>query len=180
MCFYTEHEGCCLRDEIDTAERRTRCQDCGRWIEAGATYHAFVWADRSQCRICDADWDDHQDRAVPCIDEETDEESPDAEHDFGDVSRGAVCMRCDRVRNAVEAHEIASGCSPYESQPDIGDLWDSLAHEGERYGRAILAACPDLIADSDVMGLFPRRDADVLGETLPEWILEHANRKGWA
>lgn len=151
MCFYVEDcEGYCLDETVGPSDGPRHCDDCGQPVPPGTVCRRLVWGDRSTCRNCGCDWDGH---AGPCVDEDT-EEVLDA-HDFGCVSRGTICPRCDRVRDAVRARELSAGCRRDEANPLVGNLWEALEEEGERYGTAVLAACPDLIGDPFVRRLLP-------------------------
>ncbi len=115
MCFYNDDYEWVARvvDDSDVVlSTPSRCQECGRTLEAGETVHNVFQQEHEECGACeDGLCDCPKDKDEECIDCEC--EDPD----YGETFDYDRCQECDKFLKAVYEHEKDENCPPTERQP---------------------------------------------------------------
>lgn len=156
MCFTADYDWYAEQasDEETTADTSMKCFECGRVIPSGETFRRIEQQEHEIC-IHDPD-NDHYEGP------ETEQEGCDCEEgacDFGESFDCDICTECAKLLKAIEASEIEEGCSPSESQPAFGGLYDAMTEgDGDRYRAKAAVMFPE-IADH-VQAHYPARNED--------------------
>jgi hypothetical protein len=129
MCFYHDYAWTASEtaDEVGTAKVPTPCDECREMIPVGGWVRHIWMQEEEVCRHNPQhdDYDGPETDSYDC--------PPGCTHDFGETYDYDRCQLCDRLIEAIHAHEIKEGCSEYESEPALTELCDAMAENGKAY-----------------------------------------------
>jgi len=148
MCFDQDADWIArvYEETITTAEKPTRCDECGQKIPTGG-WLLHVWM--QQYEDCLHTFDDD---SAPLV-EGVEECPPDCKHNFGETYDYDRCESCDKILRAIEDLELKRGCHRNEARPLLTQMRDAVFEEPEYADHAI--------------ALFPEV-ADYVRKFLPE------------
>lgn len=118
MCFVNDCDWIARINESTDgpAVKPVHCDECGIAIGIGEVHRHIYQQEHEECPGCeDGDCD-----GVNC--------------DFGETYECDICGNCCKLLDVIRRVEIESGCSPYESQPALGELADAMFEDGYRDG----------------------------------------------
>lgn len=141
MCFVNDYDWICRQQEESSypAEKPTRCKECRKTIPVGETvYHLHQQEyEDGDCAAC-------YHGNCDCPDEECCQ-CPDP--DYGETYEYDCCEDCWLFRQAVALAEQEAGCSAWESQPNLAELYEAIQNggpdEAKKYWKTFLRNHPD-------------------------------------
>lgn len=141
MCFvhdYDWHASVCERT-TNTAEKPTRCHECGRMIAADSPVHHVYMQQYEECRDCERGDCSCGDDCCQCPDPAV-----------GETFNYDCCEDCQKFLYAVQVAEEEAGCSGDETRPWLGGMTEAI-HDGgrdeaRRYFKTALRMHPELRA----------------------------------
>jgi len=130
MCFYNDDYdwiASVQKSTIGTAQKKTQCHECSRWIYPGEWIKHIFQQEYESCVDCD-------------------DGDSDCEHDYGETFDYYRCKSCEKILRGIKAVEEREGCPAYAQQPSLGGLWEELQEHSAapEYAREALAMYPEL------------------------------------
>lgn len=145
MCFYADYDWFPSVQEkyTETSDGLIRCDECRKIIPVGASYTHIYQQQRDP-----DDW------------EPEDEEE---EFDPGETFNYDCCDNCSRLLAAIEAEEMARGCTPHTSRPPLGEMREFVAELDQEDRQAYATRARAMFPGIDVPQFWddPDKDANV-------------------
>lgn len=131
MCFYPDYDwtASVVETTPGTVDKPTRCDECGKEIQAGEWRLHIAMQEHEECQTCDEFGDSYN--------EDDPQDPATCEHDFGESFDYDRCEACDQILKAIRAVEQKEGCPSYAQQPALCELREVFS---EHSGAPVYAA----------------------------------------
>lgn len=154
MCFYNDYDWSAqiINTTEGPADKPVNCHECPQKIQVGEWRRKIYMQEHELCQLCEDDCSD-------VFDEEINKN--ECKHEYGQRYTYYCCQDCDKVLQAVKAHEVEAGCPAYAQQPPLGELWVGLQDSGEGhiYAAKAIAMFPELAGTRNISYLL-QKDED--------------------
>jgi hypothetical protein len=149
MCFYNDDADWTANvNESSTylATTSAKCMECRRVIAVGETVHQVYQQEADDCLDC-------ENGDCECADGGTYHVCQCDKPELGHTYTWLACADCFKFLAAVEAAEVADGCSKSEARPPLGQLIEELAQQAaydggdafHKYGLEAAKLHPELV-----------------------------------
>lgn len=143
MCFNNDYDWYAevSSDNGAMVAEPAKCYECRRLIPPGSFARAISLMEHELCQACENGECDCPGRH----DLSLDYHGCECEHpDHGETFDCWICTDCSKILLAIKEVEIAEGCHEVDSQPAIGQLWESIS-ENEKYIEHAVERFPEVL-----------------------------------